>query len=47
MPVVLRILSVYDAEVKEVLNLRGGVKLNLNFSINDVKWGNSCTFGGY
>ncbi|TPX70169.1 hypothetical protein SpCBS45565_g01981 [Spizellomyces sp. 'palustris'] len=37
---VLKILSVYDKDVKEVLNLRGGVKLNLNFSINDVKWGN-------
>ncbi|KAJ3018418.1 WD repeat-containing protein 24 [Thoreauomyces humboldtii] len=38
---VLKILSVYDDDVKEVLNLRGGVKLSLNFSINDVKWGNS------
>ncbi|KAI9091560.1 WD40-repeat-containing domain protein [Phlyctochytrium arcticum] len=38
---VLKIISVYDSEVKEVLNLRGGIKLSLNFSINDVKWGNS------
>ncbi|KAJ3177952.1 WD repeat-containing protein 24 [Gaertneriomyces sp. JEL0708] len=35
---VLKILAVHPTEVTEVLNLRGGVKLNLNFSINDVKW---------
>ncbi|KAJ3041244.1 WD repeat-containing protein 24, partial [Rhizophlyctis rosea] len=35
---VLKILSVTDRAVTEVLNLRVGVKLNLNFSSNDVKW---------
>ncbi|KAI9143812.1 WD40-repeat-containing domain protein, partial [Paraphysoderma sedebokerense] len=37
---VLKILSVTDTEVKEVLNLRIGSRLNLNFSSNDVKWCN-------
>ncbi|ORY03437.1 WD40 repeat-like protein [Basidiobolus meristosporus CBS 931.73] len=35
---VLKILSVTEQEATEVLNLRAGSKLNLNFSINDVKW---------
>ncbi|KAK9700726.1 SEA (Seh1-associated) complex subunit [Basidiobolus ranarum] len=35
---VLKILSVNEHEATEVLNLRAGSKLNLNFSINDVKW---------
>ncbi|KAI8826143.1 uncharacterized protein EV422DRAFT_155133 [Fimicolochytrium jonesii] len=41
---VLKILSVYESEVKEVMNLRSGVKLNLSSNINDVKWGNACAY---
>ncbi|KAI8379573.1 WD40-repeat-containing domain protein [Radiomyces spectabilis] len=40
---VLKILSVSKTEIRETLNLRSGSDLNLNYSSNDVKWGNNAT----
>ncbi|KAI7862657.1 WD40-repeat-containing domain protein, partial [Spinellus fusiger] len=40
---VLKIVSVTTSEVVETLNLRAGSHLNLNYSSNDVKWGNNMT----
>ncbi|KAG1474356.1 hypothetical protein G6F56_000406 [Rhizopus delemar] len=40
---VLKILSFDNSKIAEVLNLRAGTHLNLNYSSNDVKWGNNAT----
>ncbi|KAI9025276.1 WD40-repeat-containing domain protein [Phycomyces nitens] len=40
---VLKIIAVTKSEVVETLNLRAGSHLNLNYSSNDVKWGNNAT----
>ncbi|KAG0171055.1 WD repeat-containing protein 24 [Apophysomyces sp. BC1021] len=40
---VLKILSVSKTEVIETINLRAGSHVNLNYSSNDVKWGNNVT----
>ncbi|KAI9322547.1 WD40-repeat-containing domain protein [Dichotomocladium elegans] len=40
---VLKILSVTRTHVREMLNLRAGSHLNINYSSNDVKWGNNVT----
>lgn len=41
--VVLKILSISKTEITETLNLRAGSHFNLNYSSNDVKWGNNAT----
>lgn len=38
---VLKILSINKTEITETLNLRAGSHFNLNYSSNDVKWGNN------
>ncbi|KAI8607000.1 hypothetical protein BC830DRAFT_224615, partial [Chytriomyces sp. MP71] len=38
---VLKVLTVRDTEIKDLVNLRAGVKNSLNFSLTDVKWANS------
>jgi hypothetical protein len=38
---VLKVLSFSKTRVVETLNLRAGSQLNLNYSSNDVKWGNN------
>ncbi|ORX49056.1 WD40 repeat-like protein [Hesseltinella vesiculosa] len=40
---ILKILTVTPEEVTETLNLRVGSQSTLNFSSNDVKWGNNAT----
>ncbi|KAI8065802.1 WD40-repeat-containing domain protein [Gongronella butleri] len=40
---ILKILTVSPEEVTETLNLRAGSQSTLNFSSNDVKWGNNAT----
>ncbi|RUP50007.1 WD40-repeat-containing domain protein [Jimgerdemannia flammicorona] len=40
---VLRILSVNDHQVKDLINLRSGTNVTANQSSNDVKWGNNIT----
>ncbi|KAG0749967.1 hypothetical protein G6F57_004287 [Rhizopus arrhizus] len=40
---VLKILSLSRSKVIETLNLRAGTHFNLNYSSNDVKWGNNAT----
>lgn len=42
--VVLKILSISKSDITETLNLRAGSHFNLNYSSNDVKWGNNGTF---
>lgn len=44
---VLKILTVNRAEVREVLNLRAGSHVNINYSCNDVKWGNNSKWDIY
>jgi hypothetical protein len=38
---VLKVLSINKPEITETLNLRAGSHFNLNYSSNDVKWGNN------
>ncbi|KAI9257798.1 WD40-repeat-containing domain protein [Helicostylum pulchrum] len=40
---ILKILSINKTEITETLNLRAGSHFNLNYSSNDVKWGNNAT----
>ncbi|ORE02129.1 WD40 repeat-like protein [Rhizopus microsporus var. microsporus] len=40
---ILKVLSFSKTRVVETLNLRAGSQLNLNYSSNDVKWGNNAT----
>ncbi|KAG2177202.1 hypothetical protein INT43_007859 [Umbelopsis isabellina] len=40
---VLKVLHVTDQEATEYINLRTGSNLSLNYSSNDVKWGNNGT----
>ncbi|CEI94287.1 hypothetical protein RMCBS344292_08499 [Rhizopus microsporus] len=40
---ILKVLSFGKTRVVETLNLRAGSQLNLNYSSNDVKWGNNAT----
>ncbi|KAI8582866.1 hypothetical protein K450DRAFT_225216 [Umbelopsis ramanniana AG] len=40
---VLKVLHVTTQEVTEYINLRTGSNLSLNYSSNDVKWGNNAT----
>ncbi|KAI9249009.1 WD40-repeat-containing domain protein [Sporodiniella umbellata] len=40
---VLKVLSFDKSKVTEILNLRAGAHFNLNYSSNDVKWGNNAT----
>jgi hypothetical protein len=39
--VVLKVLHVTTQEATEYINLRTGSNLSLNYSSNDVKWGNN------
>lgn len=39
--IVLKIYSIQKPEITETLNLRAGSHFNLNYSSNDVKWGNN------
>jgi hypothetical protein len=39
--IVLKVLHVTTQEVTEYINLRTGSNLSLNYSSNDVKWGNN------
>ncbi|KAG2203871.1 hypothetical protein INT46_001123 [Mucor plumbeus] len=40
---ILKIFSIQNSEITESLNLRAGSHFNLNYSSNDVKWGNNAT----
>ncbi|KAI8887732.1 WD40 repeat-like protein [Backusella circina FSU 941] len=40
---ILKVISIHKTEVVETLNLRAGSHFNLNYSSNDVKWGNNAT----
>jgi hypothetical protein len=43
--IVLKILYVPDdpyGDIEERVNLRSGVRININYSSNDVKWANAC-----
>jgi hypothetical protein len=47
---VLKVLHVNNQEATEYINLRTGSNLSLNYSSNDVKWGNNgkcCQLGKY
>jgi hypothetical protein len=39
--VVLKVFTIQTSEITESLNLRAGSHFNLNYSSNDVKWGNN------
>ncbi|KAI8072162.1 WD40-repeat-containing domain protein [Gilbertella persicaria] len=40
---ILKVYNIQKTEISESLNLRAGSHFNLNYSSNDVKWGNNAT----
>ncbi|KAI8989271.1 WD40-repeat-containing domain protein [Pilobolus umbonatus] len=40
---ILKVLAINKTDVTETLNLRAGSHFSLNYSSNDVKWGNNAT----